>query len=70
LEAIVNPGQFQGQLAGLQEDREELLRDVQACEAQGCSQADSTMIDMLETFNDATFQIDESVAHLPAHMDE
>lgn len=70
LEAIVNPGQFQGQLAGLKEDEEELLRDVQACEAQRSSHADNTMIGMLETFTDPIFRIDESVAHLLVHMDE
>ncbi|CEN61006.1 hypothetical protein ASPCAL07675 [Aspergillus calidoustus] len=70
IEAIVNPGKFQGQLSGLKEDEEELLLDVQACEVQRSSDADNTMIDMLKTFNDPIVRIDEGVAHLLAHMNE
>ncbi|KAL2826282.1 ankyrin repeat-containing domain protein [Aspergillus cavernicola] len=70
IEAIVNPGKFQGQLSGLKEDEEELLLDVQACEVQRSSDADNTMINMLKTFNDPILRIDEGVAHLLAHMHE
>ncbi|RDW79331.1 uncharacterized protein DSM5745_06183 [Aspergillus mulundensis] len=70
IEAIVNPGKFQGQLSGLKEDEEELLLDVQACEAQRSSDADNTMIDMLKTFNDPILRVDEGVTHLLAHMNE
>ncbi|KAL2809119.1 ankyrin repeat-containing domain protein [Aspergillus granulosus] len=70
IEAIVNPGKFQGQLSGLKEDEEELLLDVQACEVQRSSDADNTMIDMLKTFNDPILRVDEGVAHLLAHMNE
>jgi ankyrin repeat protein len=70
IEAIVNPGQFGGQLSGLTEDEDELLRDVQACEVQRSSDADNTMIDMLKTFNDPMIRLDEGIAHLLAHMSE
>ncbi|KAL2848401.1 ankyrin repeat-containing domain protein [Aspergillus pseudoustus] len=70
IEAIVNPGQFEGQLSGLKEDEDELLRDLQACEVQRSSDADNTMIDMLKTFNDPILRLDEGVAQLLAHMDE
>ncbi|KAJ5199268.1 hypothetical protein N7491_000175 [Penicillium cf. griseofulvum] len=70
IEAIVNPGQFGGQLSGLTEDEDELLHDVQACEVQRSSDADNTMIDMLKTSNDPIIRLDEGIAHLLAHMSE
>ncbi|KXG50107.1 uncharacterized protein PGRI_060740 [Penicillium griseofulvum] len=70
IEAIINPGQFAGQLSGLMEDEDELLRDVQACEVQRSSDADNTMIDMLKTFNDPIIRLDKGIAHLLAHMSE
>ncbi|KAJ6028546.1 hypothetical protein N7540_004122 [Penicillium herquei] len=70
LEAIVNPGRASGGLASFVEQEDELLRDVQACESKRRLEADNRNVNMLDSFNDPIFRIDQGVSQTRDNMDK
>lgn len=70
LEAIVHRGDAAGALAEIDQQEDDLLRDVQACESRRSAEADNRMIGMLETLNKPIARIDEGIDSILERVDD